>query len=193
MAKITPEPAPGLIAMAAMRYHGHATGWMMLAGKLNTFNRLTKTSIELDDGKSYPLVPFDPDEQLRAPLNVVKQAEESQGETAVVWGDDGGGYFANHSNINGEGTAVIDADDPDAGGIIEGDGLDPGDDMPKRPFKIYDDIIPEIAGKPDYSVEWRTGRVGMREGVTGGSLPGVVARVLRRDFLAGFSMTARIQ
>ena len=58
--------------MAAMRYHGHILGWMMSADHLNTFNDLTKTSIELDDGKTYPLVPFNLDDHLRLPINVVK-------------------------------------------------------------------------------------------------------------------------
>jgi hypothetical protein len=58
--------------MAAMRYRGHILGWMMSAGHLNTFNDLTKTSIELDDGKIYPLVPFNLDDHLRLPINVVK-------------------------------------------------------------------------------------------------------------------------
>ncbi|MGF7178887.1 hypothetical protein [Tunturiibacter psychrotolerans] len=56
-----------LIAMAAMRYHGHILGWLMSAGQLNTFNDLTKTSIELDDGKTYALVPFNLDDHLRLP------------------------------------------------------------------------------------------------------------------------------
>ena len=67
-----PDQPPALIAMAAMRYHGHILGWMMSADHLNTFNDLTKTSIELDDGKTYPLVPFNLDDHLRLPINVVK-------------------------------------------------------------------------------------------------------------------------
>jgi hypothetical protein len=55
-----------------MYYHGHILGWFMTASHLNTFNDLTKTSVELDDGKVYPLVPFNFDEQLRMPINVVK-------------------------------------------------------------------------------------------------------------------------
>ena len=61
-----------LMAIGAMRYHGHILGWMMSADHLNTFNDLTKTSIELDDGKTYPLVPFNLDEHLRLPINIVK-------------------------------------------------------------------------------------------------------------------------
>lgn len=67
-----PDQPHALIAMAAMRYHGHILGWLMSANQLNTFNGLTKTSIELDDGKIYPLVPFDLDDHLRLPINVVK-------------------------------------------------------------------------------------------------------------------------
>jgi hypothetical protein len=66
------EQPHALIAMASMRYHGHILGWMMSAEHLNTFNDLTKTSIELDDGKVYPLVPFNLDEQLKLPINMVK-------------------------------------------------------------------------------------------------------------------------
>ena len=44
----------------------------MSASKLNTFNGLTKTSIELDDGKVYPLVPFNLDDQLHAPVNLIR-------------------------------------------------------------------------------------------------------------------------
>jgi len=68
----SPDQPHALIATAAMRYHGHILGWLMSAGKLNTFNDLTKTSIELDDGKIYPLVPFNLDDHLRLPINVVK-------------------------------------------------------------------------------------------------------------------------
>ena len=42
--------------MTAMRYHERIFGWMMSAGHLNTFNDLTKSSIELDDGK--PILSF---------------------------------------------------------------------------------------------------------------------------------------
>jgi hypothetical protein len=35
---------------------------LMFADQLNTFNDLTKTSIELDDGKTYALVPFNLDD-----------------------------------------------------------------------------------------------------------------------------------
>jgi hypothetical protein len=63
---------PPFIAMAAMRYHGHILGWMMSSGQLNTFNELTKTSIELDDGKTYQLVPFNLDDHLGLPINIVK-------------------------------------------------------------------------------------------------------------------------
>jgi hypothetical protein len=62
----------GLIATAAMRYHKHTFGWMMSANQLNTFNDLIKTSLELDDGKIYQLVPFNLDQNLRLPINVVK-------------------------------------------------------------------------------------------------------------------------
>jgi hypothetical protein len=68
----SPDQPHALIAMAAMRYRGHILGWMMSASHLNTFNELTKTSIELDDGKIYPLVPFNLDDHLRLPINVVK-------------------------------------------------------------------------------------------------------------------------
>ncbi len=51
------DQPPALIATAAMRYHGHILGWMLSADQLNTFNDPSKTSIELDDGKVYPLVP----------------------------------------------------------------------------------------------------------------------------------------
>jgi hypothetical protein len=68
----SPDQPHALIAMAAMRYRGHILGWMMSAGQLNTFNDLTKTSIELDDGKVYPLVPFNLDDHLRLPINPVK-------------------------------------------------------------------------------------------------------------------------
>ena len=68
----SPDQPHALIAMAAMRYRGHILGWMMSADKLNTFNDLTKTSIELDDGKIYPLVPFNLDDHLRLPINIVK-------------------------------------------------------------------------------------------------------------------------
>ena len=44
----------------------------MSADQLNTFNDLTKTSIELDDGKTYALVPFNLDDHLRLPINIVK-------------------------------------------------------------------------------------------------------------------------
>jgi hypothetical protein len=68
----SPDQPHALIVTAAMRYHGHILGWMMSAGQLNTFNDLTKTSIELDDGKVYPLVPFNLDDHLRLPINIVK-------------------------------------------------------------------------------------------------------------------------
>lgn len=68
---MSPNQPHALIATAAMRYHGHILGWMMSAGYLNTFNELTKTSVELDDGKVYPLVPFNLDDQLRLPINIV--------------------------------------------------------------------------------------------------------------------------
>ncbi len=68
----SPDQPHALIAMAAMRYHGHILGWLMSADKLNTFNGLTKTSIELDDGKIYPLVPFNLDDHLRLPINAVR-------------------------------------------------------------------------------------------------------------------------
>lgn len=68
----SPDKPHSLMAMAGMRYHGHILGWMMSASYLNTFNDLTKTSIELDDGKTYPLVPFNLDDHLRLPINVVK-------------------------------------------------------------------------------------------------------------------------
>jgi hypothetical protein len=63
----SPDQPHALIAMAAMRYHGHILGWLMSAGQLNTFNDLTKTSIDLDDGKTYALVPFNLDDHLRLP------------------------------------------------------------------------------------------------------------------------------
>lgn len=68
----SPDQPHALIAMAAMLYHGHILGWMMSSGHLNTFNELTKTSIELDDGKVYPLVPFNLDDHLRLPINITK-------------------------------------------------------------------------------------------------------------------------
>ncbi len=68
----SPDQPHALIAMAAMQYRGHILGWMMFADKLNTFNDLTKTSIELDDGKVYPLAPFNLDDHLRLPVNIVK-------------------------------------------------------------------------------------------------------------------------
>lgn len=68
----SPNQGHFLMVTAAMRYHGHILGWMMSASYLNTFNDLTKTSIELDDGKVYPLVPFNLDEHLALPLTVVK-------------------------------------------------------------------------------------------------------------------------
>jgi hypothetical protein len=68
----SPDQPHALIATAAVRYHGHVLGWMMSASYLNTFNDLTKTSIQLDDGKVYPLVPFNLDDQLRLPINIVK-------------------------------------------------------------------------------------------------------------------------
>jgi hypothetical protein len=67
-----PDQPHALIAMAAMRYHGHILCWMMSASHLNTFNGLTKTSIELDDGHVYPLVPFNLDDHLKLPINIVK-------------------------------------------------------------------------------------------------------------------------
>lgn len=67
-----PSQPPALMAMAAMRYHGHILAWLMFADHLNTFNDLTKTSIELDDGKTYALVPFNLDDHLRLPINIVK-------------------------------------------------------------------------------------------------------------------------
>ncbi len=69
---ISPDQPHALIATAAMRYHGHILGWILSADQLNTFNDLSKTSIELDDGKVYPLVPFNLDDHLRLPINVVK-------------------------------------------------------------------------------------------------------------------------
>ena len=68
----SPDQPHSLIATAAMRYHGHILGWLMSASQLSTFNGLTKTSIQLDDGKIYPLVPFDLDDHLRLPINIVK-------------------------------------------------------------------------------------------------------------------------
>jgi hypothetical protein len=68
----SPDQPHGLIATAAMRYHEHILGWLMYASQLITFNGLTKTSIQLDDGKIYPLVPFDLDDHLRLPINIVK-------------------------------------------------------------------------------------------------------------------------
>jgi hypothetical protein len=67
-----PDQPHALIAVAAMRYHKHILGWIMSASQLNTFNDLTKTSIELDDGHLYPLVPFNLDDHLRLPINIVK-------------------------------------------------------------------------------------------------------------------------
>ncbi len=68
----SPDQPHALIATAAMLYHGHILGWMMSAVQLNTFNDLTKTSIELDDGKVYQLVPFNLDDNLKLPINIVK-------------------------------------------------------------------------------------------------------------------------
>ena len=68
----SPDQPHSLIVMAAMRYHGHILCWMMSASKLGTFNDLTKSSIELDDGKTYQLVPFNLDDHLRLPINIVK-------------------------------------------------------------------------------------------------------------------------
>ena len=68
----SPDQSHGLIVTAAMLYHGHILGWMMSASHLNTFNDLTKSSVELDDGKVYPLVPFNLDDHLRLPINIVK-------------------------------------------------------------------------------------------------------------------------
>jgi hypothetical protein len=68
----SPEQPHWLILTAAMLYHGHILGWILKADWLNTFNDLTKTSIELDDGKAYPLVPFNLDDHLQLPINVVK-------------------------------------------------------------------------------------------------------------------------
>jgi hypothetical protein len=67
----SPDQLHVLIATAAMRYHGHIFGWVMSANQLGTFNDLTKTSVELDDGKVYQLVPFNLDDHLRLPVNVV--------------------------------------------------------------------------------------------------------------------------
>jgi hypothetical protein len=66
----SPDQPHSLIETAAMRYHGHILGWLMSASQLNAFNGLTKTSIQLDDGKIYPLVPFDLDDHLRLPINI---------------------------------------------------------------------------------------------------------------------------
>ena len=44
----------------------------MSSDHLGTFNDLTKTSVELDDGKVYPLVPFNLDDHLQLPINIVK-------------------------------------------------------------------------------------------------------------------------
>jgi hypothetical protein len=63
---------PFLVATTAMLYHGHILGWLISAAKLKTFNELTKTSIELDDGKSYPLVPFNLDDHLGLPVDIAK-------------------------------------------------------------------------------------------------------------------------
>ena len=68
----SPDQPHALIVTAAMRYHEHILGWVMSAGQLNTFNDLTKTSVQLDDGKVCPLVPFNLDDHLRLPINVVK-------------------------------------------------------------------------------------------------------------------------
>lgn len=68
----SPDQPHALVVMAAMRYHEHILGWILSADQLNTFNDLTKTSIELDDGKAYPLVPFNLDDHLRLPVNMVK-------------------------------------------------------------------------------------------------------------------------
>ena len=68
----SPDQPHALIAITAMRYHGKIFGWLMSASQLNTFNDLTKSSIELDDGKTYPLVPFNLDDHLRLPINIVK-------------------------------------------------------------------------------------------------------------------------
>jgi len=68
----TPDQYHALVVTAAMHYRGHILGWIMSASYLNTFNDLTKTSVELDDGKVYPLVPFNLDDQLRLPVNIVK-------------------------------------------------------------------------------------------------------------------------
>ncbi len=68
----SPDQPHALIVTAAMLYHGHILGWIMSADHLNTFNDLTKTSIELDDGKVYPLVPFNLDDHLGLPINIVK-------------------------------------------------------------------------------------------------------------------------
>ncbi len=68
----SPDQPRGLITMAVMRYHKHILGWLMFADHRNTFNDITKTSIELDDGKTYPLIPFNLDDQLRPQANIVK-------------------------------------------------------------------------------------------------------------------------
>jgi hypothetical protein len=68
----SPDRPHSLIATAAMQYHGHILGWLMSASQLTTFNGLTKTSIQLDDAKIYALVPFDLDDHLRLPINIVK-------------------------------------------------------------------------------------------------------------------------
>jgi hypothetical protein len=68
----SPDQPHALMVMTAMRYHEHILCWMMSAMQLGTFNDLTKTSIELDDGKVYPLVPFNLDDHLRLPINIVK-------------------------------------------------------------------------------------------------------------------------
>lgn len=68
----SPDQPRALIATAAMRYHGHILGWIMSSDHLGTFNDLTKTSVELDDGKVYPLVPFNLDDHLQLPINIVK-------------------------------------------------------------------------------------------------------------------------
>jgi len=68
----SPDQPRALMVTAAMRYHGHILGWMMSASQLNTFNDLTKSSIELDDKKTYLLVPFNLDDHLQLPINIAK-------------------------------------------------------------------------------------------------------------------------
>ena len=66
-ARSEPGTKPSLLLTDGMYYHGHIFGWLMWADVRTLFNEVVRTNVLLDDGKTYPLLPFSLDEHLQAP------------------------------------------------------------------------------------------------------------------------------